>query len=209
MAFLDLLRTNKPSTSAQLREALSQAEAAAEAGAAKVAAGAEARRTALLGDDDQALDRIEQDLRLAEREADRADLAAAELRQRLAAAEAAEARAALDRVHEEGRAALERGVKLIRNDYLRHALALKALAEELASLEAAITAANEKLEKVGDERRVPALDTTARPRLPGEGLRAPLWAELRLPSSEHGIYPLHPAVDAHGFPIPDAQRPAR
>jgi chromosome segregation ATPase len=209
MGFLELLRGDKPAPSAHLREALAEAEAAAEAGAARVAAAVEARRQALLGGDDKILDRVEQEMRRAEREADRADTAAVELRQRLTTAEMAEAQAALDQAHEQGQAALRRGVELVREAYPKLALPLKGLAEELRALDEAVTAANERLARAGDPRQVPAIDATARPQGEHKFLQDPLWWQLRLPSSEQGLCYLHPGLTIFGEKVAEAQRPKR
>lgn len=166
MRFLNLLRSSAPASSKTLREALTEAETAAGEAEAEVSALVETRRKALLDGDDKILDRVERDLALAQREADRAELAAIELQQRLAQAEAAEAAAVLDQVHEAGQAALKRGVELIRADYNSLAGKLVALVRELVRLDAEVEAANARLAEAGDPRCVPDIDRTARPQRP-------------------------------------------
>jgi hypothetical protein len=211
VGLLQLLRGDQPATSATLRAAIGKAQAEAREAAARLEALAAKRAEALLAEDDRVLDRIERDLQLATRAADRADLATAELQRRLAQAEADENRAELDAAHEVGVGALRRGVELITKTYPPLAVKLKGLAEELVDLEARIAQANEQLERAGDPRRVAAIDATARPRLPEPGgyAPAPLVQQLRLPSVQDGLKMLWPpGVDQWGFAVPPAARPS-
>jgi hypothetical protein len=211
MALLQLLRGDQPATSAALRDAIGKAQAEAKAAGGRLEALAAARAEALLAEDDPALDRIERDLQLATRAADRVDLAAAELQRRLARAEAEEQRAELDAVHGAAAAALERGVALVTKTYPPLALKLKGLAEELVALEARIAEANRTLEAAGDPRRVAAIDPTARPRPPEPGgyAPAPFTQQLRLPSVQDGLKLLWPYLDQWGFPVVPTERPSK
>jgi hypothetical protein len=209
VGLLQLLRGDQPATSATLRDAITAAQAEAKAAAARLEALAAKRAEALLAEDDWVLDRIERDLQLATRTADRADLATAELQRRLAQAEAEENRAELDAVHQAGTAALARGVTLVTRTYPSLAAKMTALAEELVELEARIAQANKKLERAGDPRRVAAIDPTARPSEPGGYAQAPLVQQLRLPAVQDGLKMLWPpGVDQWGFAVPPAARPS-
>jgi len=209
MGLLQLLRGDHPASSAALRDAITKAQAEAKAATERLEALAGTRAAALLAEDDQALDRIERDLRMATRAADRADLALAELQCRLAQAEADEQRAELDAAHDAAAAALERGVALLTKTYPPLAAKLKGLAEELVELDARIADANEKLERAGDPRRVRAIDATARPSELGGYAPAPFVQQLRLPSVQDGLKMLWPAVDQWGFAVPPAAKPGK
>lgn len=123
MKFLRLLKSPEPTSSATVREALAEATQAALAAGRRVEDLVEQRRWALLDDEAGDLDTIERQLQLAQRDADRADLAAAELKERLAAAEQAEQQAARDRVFAQAQQAQLRGVEVIAKAY--PALAVK------------------------------------------------------------------------------------
>jgi hypothetical protein len=212
VGLLQLLRgDDQPTSAAALRDAIGKAQAEAKAAAARLEALAAKRAEALLTDDDRVLDRIERDLQLATRAADRADLTTAELQRRLAQAAAEENRAELDQVHEVGAAARERGVVLVTKTYPPLAAKLTALAEELVELEAKIAEANTKLERAGDPRRVADIDATARPARPEWGGFRParLVEQLRLPSAQDGLtmaWP--PGIDQWGHPVAPARRTA-
>src|SRR4051812_5530844 len=95
MRFADLLRADK-SGATGIRAALERAEAEGQAASERLDGLTAQRATALVEDDDKALDRIEAEIAKARRDLDRAELAIEELKRRLVEAEEAERRLALD-----------------------------------------------------------------------------------------------------------------
>jgi hypothetical protein len=210
MRLLDLLRGAKPPTSAQLREALSVAEAErAEALAAHDRL--QARRAELLLDgDDRSLDAVERDIAQAQRQVDRIDLLTIQAQERLNEAEAAERRAGLDQLHAEAEAKLAAGVAIYSKQWPKHAHALRALALELERLQEEIDEANQKLLRAGDPRQVGEIDRAARPSAPDQPLRgAEPWRGLRLPSTVAADRMFYPHQDCWGSPLHEAARPER
>ena len=121
MSFWDLLKpapatkaksAAKPVTAAALELALAEAEAAAQAAEATAAEAAQRRAEQLLTADDATLDRVDRDLQLAQRAADKAAMAVEALRQRLATAQEAERQAERDTLYAKGQAALDAGLAL-------------------------------------------------------------------------------------------------
>ena len=210
MRFLKLLKSSEPSSSATVREALAEATQAALAAGRRVEDLVEQRRRALL-DDEADLDAIERQLQLAQRDADRADLAAAELKERLAAAEQAEQQAVRDKAYDQAEQARLRAVELITRTYPLQAARLKVMADELLVLEVTITEANRKLEAAGDPRRVADLERSARPKRETWGGLTPgrFVDQLRLPSAEDAGRLLWPHIDAWGMSMPESQRVSR
>ena len=210
MRFLKLLKSAEPISSATVREALAEATQAALAAGRRVEDLVEQRRRALL-DDEADLDAIERQLQLAQRDADRADLAAAELKERLAAAEQAEQQAVRDKAYDQAEQARLRAVELITRTYPLQAARLKVMADELLVLEVTITEANRKLEAAGDPRRVADLERSARPKRETWGGLTPgrFVDQLRLPSAEDAGRLLWPHIDAWGMSMPESQRVSR
>ena len=210
MRFLKLLKSPEPTSSATVREALAEATQAALAAGRRVEDLVEQRRRALL-DDEADLDAIERQLQLAQRDADRADLAVAELKERLAAAEQAEQQAVRDKAYDQAEQARLRAVELITRTYPLQAARLKVMADELLVLEVTITEANRKLEAAGDPRRVADLERSARPKRETWGGLTPgrFVDQLRLPSAEDAGRLLWPHIDAWGMSMPESQRVSR
>lgn len=206
MRFLKLLKSPEPTSSATVREALAEATEASLAAGRRVEDLVEQRRRALL-DDEADLDTIERQLQLAQRDADRADLAAAELKERLAAAEQAEQQAVRDKAYDQAEQARLRAVELITRTYPLQAARLKVMADELLVLEVTITEANRKLEAAGDPRRVADLERSARPKRETWGGLTPgrFVDQLRLPSAEDAGRLLWPHIDAWGMSMPESQ----
>src|SRR3954470_23497413 len=120
MSFWDLLRPPagskanallKPTTAAELRDALAEAELAAAKAEQDAAAVAQERAGLLLEADDKRLDAVERRLQLAQREADRGAAAVAALQEHVREAEERERWDQLDRLYEEGQAALRAGIE--------------------------------------------------------------------------------------------------
>src|SRR4051794_20328575 len=120
MSFWDLVRPSagtkgnaspKPTTAAELRDALAEAELAAAKAEQDAAAVAQERAELLLEADDKKLDAVERRLQLAQREADRLAAAVAALQERVHEAEERERQEGLDRLFAEGEAALRAGAE--------------------------------------------------------------------------------------------------
>src|SRR4051812_48189199 len=202
MSFWDLLRppadaktkaSRKPATSAELRDALAEAELAAAKAEQDAAVVAQERAELLLEADDKRLDAIDRRLQLAQREADRTAAAVAALQGRVREAEERERQERLDALFAEGQAALQAGLA----DYRRYSELARELAGVLADVrqkQGVIERVQAGLADVHDPRRVPNLDDAARP-LPME-LRIPvrpLWRAVYLPhpSDPHQVlYPI-------------------
>ena len=186
MAFLDFVRSlakrGTPPTLDDLRQALAEADAATAEARERCSRLASDRAAVLLDGSDAQLDRIERDLQLAQRDADRAEAAAAALRERIATAEADAERARLDELHERGIAAQQRVIALVRNDYTKAAQKLIGVLERLEAAEADWTTANDGLREAGDPRRIPDGELMARPH--GDAGPDPqrIRLALRLPS---------------------------
>lgn len=210
MKFLRLLKSPEPTSSATVREALAEATEASLAAGRRVEDLVEQRRRALL-DDEADLDAIERQLQLAQRDADRADLAAAELKERLAAAEQAEQQAVRDKAYDQAEQARLRAVELITRAYPPLAAKLHGLVAELLAIEDTIAEANRKLEVAGDPRWVADLERSARPKRESWGGFDPgrFVDQLHLPSAEDAGKLLWPHRDAFGFDVPAAQRVSR
>lgn len=216
MSFWDLLKppaatkaktSAKPVTSAELAAALAEAEA--EATRAEAAAGEVAgrRATMLLSADDAALDQIERELQLATRAADKAAMAVETLRSKLAAAQEAERISGLDAIFAEGQAALDAGLALYR-EYAGLAARLAVIAEGMADRCDEIEAANAKLVKAGDARRIADLDTTARPEVSDiRQLRLAMWHQLKVPGTTGPHDFLWPAITEPRIRHPLSRRP--
>jgi hypothetical protein len=170
----------KPATAAELAVALS--EAAAEAAHAEGTAAdiAERRAGMLLTADDATLDRIEHELRLAQRAADRTAAAVEVLRGRLAQAEEGERQGALNAVYSKGTLLLRNGVDLYQR-YDKLARELAELVEQISDTDDAIRAVNAELAALGDPRSIADLDREARPRTGAEQGLA-LWLETEVAS---------------------------
>jgi hypothetical protein len=185
LAFVrSLAKRDAPPTSAELRKALAEAEAAAAEGQTRCAQLAAERANVLLDATDAALDRVERALQLAQRDADRADLAAATLRERIAEAEAAERQAELDRTYEAGVAAADEYQRLVTTTYRKLAGQMVEVARRLSELEATRTAANMKLSAANYGRGIPDPDKAVRPRGPELATLDRIEDVLRLPASE-------------------------
>lgn len=150
-----------PETSAAIREALAEVEAATP-GAADALAQAEATRgRLLLMGSDAEVERIEASASRARISLDRLYAARAELGRRLAEAEASEATAAIDaeRAMVEARAA--KLASRLRPEYEKHAAALVSLLGDLASVEDQVKAVNRKLAEAGRDDALDAIETRA------------------------------------------------
>ena len=180
MAFLDFVRSlakrGAPPTLDDLRQALAEADGAIAEARGRCSRLASDRAAVLLDADDKELDRVERSLQLGQRDADRAEAAAAALRERIGVAEAKASRARLDALHERGTAAQQRVITLVRNDYTKAAQKLIAVLEQLEAAEADWTAANDGLREAGDPRRIPDGELMARP----HGVTAPDPQRIRL-----------------------------
>ncbi len=199
MKIAELLRRDQNSASA-LREAIGRAEAAGQEAAARLERLTGERTTALLNDDEKALDRIETALVQAQRDADRADLALIELRSRLEIAEAAEAQKRLDDLHAAAEADKRRAVDLIRRDYAKLAHSMRDLLVELRVLDDRVTAANAELERAGDPRRVASSEEVARAEssAPVRLRTQPIHETVCLPSPTDPARMLYPDQDIFG-----------
>lgn len=168
--FLDFLRQlsrrDAPPTADDLRQALIEAEAAEKAAQTRCAELAAQRADVLLDGSDDLLDDIERSLQLAQRDADRAEAAAAALRERIAAAEAEAERARLDEIHAAARDAERRGRELIAKAYPAACQKVLAVLRELAETEATRKRANRELQDAGDPRQAPDPDELLRPTPP-------------------------------------------
>ena len=194
MRILDLIRGEKLPSSAELREAITKAEGAGKDAVERMEQLTRQRADALLDEDNKALDRIEKDLTTATRDADRMDLAVAELTRRLGEAVAAERQAELDALYERGMAAHHQGVAVLRKEYPKLAKKLAEIAETLERLDHDVEAVNKQLRASGDARQVPTADETVRPSpaaLPFYRGK-PVWCEMVLPSlveTDRSFYP--------------------
>lgn len=210
MSTLDLLKSKKSLTSEQLRAGIATAEAEAALAAERAAELAQRRAALLLSADDAALDGIERQLQLSQREADRADAAVAALRDRLAEAEARERREQIERTYAAGEAALATGLELYRR-YGALAVELRGLLAQMAGAHDAIVIANQALRQAHDPRQIADLDTAARPQTTAVRQVVPApWLHVRLPSSVHPLNLLHPpGTDTFGMGVPAANWPDR
>jgi hypothetical protein len=191
MGILDFLRTNKPQSSTEIREAIAATEAASTAAAARVAQLTQERARLLLEATDAEVEKVEKTLAQAVRDQDRADLVAIELRARFAEAAAAERQAELDRIYEAGVAAADEYHRLVTGTYRKLAGQMVEVAKKLAELEATRTAANMALSAADFGRGVPDPDRTARPHGP-ELLPERIEVALRVPPSEASDFYLWP-----------------
>lgn len=195
MSFWDFLKpapsgktkaTVKPPTAAELREALAQAKGEAASTEEAAAELALARASQLLVGTESELDEADRKLQLAQRAADRSAVAVEALTAKLAAAEAAERQAELDRVFGEGKAALDEAISLYKK-YEELAKQVAAVVDRIPECRAIVDRVNGDLAKAGDARRLPDLDTEARPCVSDiQQLRTPLWHQVVLPS---GFFP--------------------
>src|SRR3954447_2703566 len=214
MSFWDLLRppagakangSLKPTTAAELRDALAEAELAAAKAEQDAAVVAQERAELLLEADDKRLDAMHPRLQLAQREADRTAAAVAALQGRVREAEERERQERLDALFAEGQAALQAGLA----DYRRYSELARELAGVLADVrqkQGVIERVQAGLADVHHPRRVPNLDDAARP-LPME-LRIPvrpLWRAVYLPHPSDPHQVLYPI----GLALPGQNRSAR
>jgi hypothetical protein len=162
MKFADLLPRGTP-TAASLLAAAERADEAAKAASERLANLTEQRLAALIADDDQGLDRLENAITAAQRERDRLEESATELRRRHALTVETDRVAALDALHARGLAAQRRAVELVTNVYPKLAAPLVDLGLELDDLEREIADVNNELRKRGDHRSVLGIDDAARP----------------------------------------------
>jgi hypothetical protein len=216
VSFWDVLRpasagkskgSPKPPTAAELEAALAEAEAEATRAEAAAAEAAQRRAEQLLTADEPTLDRVDRELQLAQRAADKAALAVEALRQKLVEAREAERQAGLDAIHREGEAALAAGLAAYAR-YGELAAEVATLAEAMADNCDLIEAANRKLVAAADARRVADLDLTARPEVSAvRQFRVALWHQLRLPSTTGPHDFVWPAISETRIP-PPAARPA-
>jgi hypothetical protein len=208
-----LVRATKPPGSAQLREALAQAEV--DRGEAVAALDRlQARRAELLLDgDDRALDVVERDTAQAQRRADRFDVLIDQAQERLREAEEVERRAELDALFAQGEKLVAEGVALIRKDYPPLCAKILRLAARLEEIDGEVASLNARLAAAGDPRRVPDYDRIARPVEPpqGENLgRRRFWAQVELPSAGEWFRLIRPPTTAYGRPLrPDEGVPDR
>jgi hypothetical protein len=170
----------KPPTAAELEAALVEAEAEATRAEATAGEVAERRAGMLLSADDAALDLVDNELRVAQRAADKAAAAIDALSTRLAEAREAERRGTLDALFAKGMAELKAGLAVYA-EYDRVARAAAALVERAADAADRIEAINRELAALGDPRAVPDLDREARHSEPGT-MRSALWVEAEIPS---------------------------
>jgi len=211
MSFLkQLIGSGKKADASALRAALEAAEERGNAAAAELERLAGERARVLLDGPEAELDRVEAELAKAQREADRCDLAAAELRQRLDATAAAEEKARLDGIASKAEANQNRGVKLILEDYAAAAEKLAGILAELDGINTSIAEANSALEAAGDGRRIEPPDMVARPRQGFPMVIPDITALAWLPSIEAPDRFVRPGYYVWGQRLPQSEkRPAR
>src|SRR4051812_27756450 len=211
MSFWDLLRppagakanaSLKPTTAAELRDALAEAELAAAKAEQDAAAVAQERAGLLLEADDKKLDAVERRLQLAQREADRLAAAVAALQERVREAEERERREGLDNIHAEGEAALRAGLEAYA-EYGRLARQVVPLLLEMRRRQEQIERVQADLASARDPRRIPNLDDAARPQTgPQRFLLKPLWVQAYLGHPADPLKVLYPqGIDTFGMPL--------
>jgi hypothetical protein len=158
MSFLEILRKGATDAASLLRAA-DAAEGELPVARRRVEDAEGARRRALIDGDAARLSAAERALGEARLEAERAEIAGAELRRRAAVAEAAEAKAALDaeRALVEKRAAML--AARLRGEYEKHAGAIVTLLSDLDDTENAVKAVNLLLHEAGRDDTVAAVET--------------------------------------------------
>jgi hypothetical protein len=173
-------------TSAELAAAAERAEAAGRAAGERLVELTRRRSEALLNDDEAGLDKIEAELTRTQRDADRADLAAAELRRRHGEALTAERQAERDALVARAEEVQRRGLELVQKQYPRLAAPLVKLASQLWELEGEIEVLNEALRKAGDDRQVLSVERARRGPDPGQGvfLDCQFLIDFCLPSAD-------------------------
>jgi hypothetical protein len=191
MGILDFLKSNKPQSSTEIREAIAATEAASAAAAGRISELTQERARLLLEASDTEVEKVEKLLAQAVRDQDRADLVVIELRTRFAEAAAAERQAELDRTYEAGAAAADEYQRLVTGSYRKLAGQMVEVANKLAELERTRTAANMALSVANDPRGIGDPDKVARPRGP-ELLPERVEIALRVPPSEASDFYLWP-----------------
>lgn len=194
----------QPTTAVAARAAIADAEKASQAAAARYGELAEQRADALLVADDEALDRIDQQLGRASRDVDRADAALMALRRQLAEIEAKDQVAHFNEVYSAGLEAQRQALALI-GRYGDLAEKIADILDELDEHDQAIKQANAELLAAGDPRQIVDPDALARPQGEVQTLRIRLSEEVRLPSATGLIQKIYPRLDCWGGPIKRAR----
>jgi hypothetical protein len=197
MRFQDLLRRDGD-TSAALAEAIARAEQAGRDAASRLDELSRRRASALIADDDTGIGRIEGEIGLVTRDADRAKLALAELSRRLDQARQREDLERRDAIHAEGAKARDAAVAIIEKRYRKWAAEGTAMLRELAALDQQVQDVNLRLAQAGDPRAITPGDEVARPhRGPGVPLLSvPVHRTARIPDALDGTkYTWPPATD--------------
>jgi hypothetical protein len=197
LRFRDLVGRPGEETVAGLEKAIERAAAAAAEADAKLADLAKRRRAAIVSDDDKLCDKLDEDIRLATRDRDKALEAGLALGERLAEAKRREHQAKVDAVFAEGERAREKAVGVTRGAYAKAARAIVAAATEIEGALAAIDDVNRRLAVLGDPRRLGDPDAAARPqRGPIPLMAVPIPGGLRVPDPADSSRMLWPEGDA-------------
>jgi hypothetical protein len=208
LRFRDLVGRPGEETVADLEQALARASSAATDADARISELTRRRREAIVSDDDKLCDKLDEDIRLATRDRDKAIEAGLALGERLAEAKQRERQTQRDAIHAEGEKAREKAIGITRGAYAKAARAIVAAAAELERLGATIDDVNLQLAQLGDPRRIADPDAEARPQHgPIPLAAAPIPAGLRVPSASDSSRMLWPEGDAFAARyVPPQQR---
>ncbi|HEY8578644.1 MAG TPA: hypothetical protein VIL72_02070 [Beijerinckiaceae bacterium] len=173
--------TAKDGTEDQARIRIALAEVQEQQSAAKqqLAGIAERRTSALLNDDDAALDKLDREAEKLHRLIERAEFAAPELEKRLAAAMDRHAEARRADAYAAASAAAAEADRRLRRDYGKHAQAILELISAAASAVADVESANRNLPGGKEPIALPEILRRTTPSLPEEVLQTDLvqrWA---------------------------------
>lgn len=208
MSILNLLRRSKADTAASLSADVERADGEASQADERLAALTARRAAALTSADDATIDRLDRELVVERRNADRARAVATELRQRHAAQLELEARLRLDELAARGEQLNAEAVELIHTKYPGLARQLVSLARRLTEIDDEVARINADLTAAGDGRRVPDYDPIARPAEPNRTTessrlsRVRFVDQLQAPSGQTWYVLLWPPLhDAGGRPL--------
>jgi chromosome segregation ATPase len=161
MSILELLR--RPGEGVEMLEAKLKEISGRLPGLRQAVAELEARRSsALLTEDDRAVERIEVEVAKARRDHDRAVVAQAEIERRIAAMRAEAEKVRLDRLRADAERRAREAAEGFRKAYATHAARIVEVCEELEKADAEVQRANDVLARSG---RVGDVVLTARERV--------------------------------------------